>query len=157
MTIRKLIVAAPLVIAATMGATVYKWVDERGITHYSETPHPQGKSQEIQTPATPSQDADRNTPTAKSWQEQELDFRKRHLERQEAARKAEETEAAAKRDALARKQRCIAARQNIYILENERKVFSINEKGERVFLPDDARAGEIARMRKEIEVFCDAT
>jgi len=144
-----------LVTVGTLGATIYKWVDEKGITHYSETRPPKQKAQEIQVQPTPPAGAESGKPAAKSSQEQELEFRKRHAERQEAAKRQEEKEAAAKREALARKQRCILARQNLHTLQKQRSVYSINEKGERVFLDDETRAAEIQRMKMEIESFCE--
>lgn len=151
---KMLVLVLPLLALATMGATIYRWVDENGVTHYSETP-PQHKAQEIQVEPTPPVGPQSGTPAAKSWQEQELEFQKRHAERQEATRKQEEQEAATRREALARKQRCLIARQNLHTLQMQRAVYSINEKGERVFLDDAARSAEIARMKKEVESFCE--
>ncbi|MDD5330404.1 MAG: DUF4124 domain-containing protein [Sulfuricella sp.] len=144
-----------LLAVATMGATIYKWVDEKGVTHYSEAKPPKEKVQEIQVQPTPPAGTESGKPAAKSWQEQELEFLKRHTERQEAAKRQEEKGEAAKREALVRKQRCILARQNLHTLQMERAVYSINEKGERVFLDDEARAAESQRMKKEIESFCE--
>ena len=36
--------AAPLV----LGATVYKWVDENGVVHYSDQPHPNAEKVHVQ-------------------------------------------------------------------------------------------------------------
>jgi hypothetical protein len=33
---------------AAMAATVYKWVDERGVTHFSDQPHPQAQELNVQ-------------------------------------------------------------------------------------------------------------
>ena len=152
---KMLLLVLSLLAVATLGATIYKWVDEKGVTHYSETQPPKQKVREIQVQPTPPAGAESGKPAAKSWQEQELEFRKRHAERQEAAKRQEEKEAAAKREALARKQRCILARQNLHTLQMQRAVYSINEKGERVFLDDKTRAAEIQRMKKEVESFCE--
>ena len=40
--------ALSLMSGAAVAATVYKWVDERGITHYSDQPHPQAQELEVQ-------------------------------------------------------------------------------------------------------------
>src|SRR5689334_10379600 len=37
-----------LLSGVAMAATVYKWVDEQGITHYSDQPHPGGKEIDVQ-------------------------------------------------------------------------------------------------------------
>jgi hypothetical protein len=38
---------------AALGVTFYKWVDEEGVTHYSETPPPGRKVQLMETPTSP--------------------------------------------------------------------------------------------------------
>jgi hypothetical protein len=150
---------APLLLflaMATVGATIYKWVDEKGVTHYSATPPPNQKAREIQTqPSPPAAGTEGSQPTPKTWQEKEQGFQKRRAEREEAQKREEEEEAKAKREAFARKQGCILARQNLHTLQMQKAVYSINEKGERVFLDDEMRAAEIERMKKEVESYCE--
>src|SRR5882724_2041421 len=38
-----------LLAGAAMATTVYKWVDEQGVTHYSDQPHPQAQVIEVQS------------------------------------------------------------------------------------------------------------
>jgi len=80
------------------GATMYKWVDERGITHYSDNaPASQQKAQELREKPTSSDVIIKGAqPERKSWQEQEKEFQQRQEERknaeaQEAARKKNES------------------------------------------------------------------
>jgi hypothetical protein len=40
--------ALSLMSGAAVAATVYKWVDAQGITHYSDQPHPQAQELEVQ-------------------------------------------------------------------------------------------------------------
>lgn len=138
---------------AAVGATIYKWVDEKGVTHYSETPPPNQKAREIQTP--PPSPATAGAGSPKTWQEKEQEFQKRRVEREDAQKREEEQKAAAKREALARKQRCILARQNLHTLQIQRPVYQINEKGEREYVDDTKREAEIERMKKEIEIYCN--
>ena len=84
---------------ATMGAVIYKWVDEKGVTHYSQTPPPNKKAQELQVrPAAPDAGMEGSNPKAKSWQQKEKEFRQhqedreRALAQEEARKKAESTE-----------------------------------------------------------------
>ena len=45
--------ASLLLLAGTAhAATVYKWVDEQGVTHFSDQPHPQAQEVEVKTAAT---------------------------------------------------------------------------------------------------------
>ena len=89
----------PILAMATIGAVIYKWVDEKGVTQYTQTPPPKKKAQEIQVrPATPDAGMEGSSPKAKSWQQDEIEFKQRREDReraeaQEAARKkAESTE-----------------------------------------------------------------
>ncbi|MBK7953715.1 MAG: DUF4124 domain-containing protein [Candidatus Accumulibacter sp.] len=138
--------------AASWGASFYKWVDEKGVTHFSELPPPGGRAQEVQkqvnSPAT--SDAG-TTPATKNWQEKETEFRRRQIDRAEAARKQEEKESAAKHF----QDRCMVARRSLRDIENASAVSTTNDKGERVYLDDQARAAEIQRRKKEIEANCD--
>ena len=45
-----------MVVVATIGATVYKWVDETGITHYSNMPAPGNKAEKMNTAPPPSKE-----------------------------------------------------------------------------------------------------
>jgi hypothetical protein len=50
---RVVLLVLALTLAAVAAAAVYTWVDERGVTHYSETP-PQGRrADEVKVPAPP--------------------------------------------------------------------------------------------------------
>jgi hypothetical protein len=53
------------------------------------------------------------------------------------------------------KWRCILARQNLHLLEMQRPVYYIDERGERVYLDDQVRAAEMEWMRAEIAEYCD--
>ena len=71
---------------AAIGATLYKWIDEKGVTHYSETPPPGGKARELKVkPTPPDAGAEGSKPEAKSWQQQEKEFKQRQETREKAA------------------------------------------------------------------------
>ena len=50
---------------------------------------------------------------------------------------------------------CTAAQQNLHTLEVVQRVYRIDEHGERVYLDDQQRPAEIARLRAEVEMYCD--
>lgn len=162
-----LLVVLLVTAAAGLGATLYKWVDERGVTHYSERPPAKQKAQEIliqspppsaapadkspQAPQAPGAEGDK-VPPPKTWHEKALEAQRRR----EAAEKQEEEEQQLARDvALERRKRCLAAQQNLHTLLIIRPVYWINEYGERVFIDDAKRAAEIARAKGEIQSYCD--
>jgi Domain of unknown function (DUF4124) len=57
--------------ASVLAATVYKWVDEKGVTHYSDQPHPNAKPVDVQSAQTyESKGATNASSTASSTQAQ---------------------------------------------------------------------------------------
>lgn len=48
--------------AAVLAATVYKWVDENGVVHYSDQPHPNAEKVQVQAPQTYKATQYANTP-----------------------------------------------------------------------------------------------
>jgi hypothetical protein len=92
-----LLFLVPLTLAL-IGGGVYKWVDERGVTHYSSNPPPNQKSQELKIQ--PSSPPSSGSPTSKSSQQLEEEWKlKKSLRESEQ----KEKEQAALSDENARK------------------------------------------------------
>ena len=153
--------------AGLLGATLYKWVDEKGVTHYSETPPATQKAQEIriqpspvpaaeggkptQAPPSPSAEGGKAAP-AKTWEEKALEAQRRR----EAAEQQEEKERAlAQEVAQERRKRCLAAQQRLQALQADSPAYRIKQRGERVFVDDAKLAAEIAKTNREIQSYCD--
>jgi len=145
MTRRILLAAAMVGWALTVhGQQIYKWVDDKGVTQYTTTPPPTGKAQAIKTaPASPA-------PAAKTWQEQEIEFRARQVERAEAEHK----EKRAQQDAARRHAACVAAQRDLRNVKEQRPVYTQDEKGERQYLDDAQRASAERKVRDFIEREC---
>jgi len=127
-------------------AQVYKWVDEKGVTHYGERP-PQGKSaqeveQRLANPGPASGKA-----AQPNWKEQDLEFRRRRIE-------SEQTEAKTRQREASQKQACNQARDQLAQMKSARRVYRLDEKGERVFQSDDERNGSIARLEQLVSENC---
>lgn len=150
---RRAVTAAAALCAAMAFAPahgIYKWVDEKGVTHFSEHPPPDGrKATKVEPKVTPP-----SSPAAKpvDWKQRELDARQRKLEKEqkEDFRKATEHNEGARRQ-----NRCAYARQQVGILSTQVPVYSTNERGERAYLEDRDRAAELAQWKREIEATCD--
>ncbi len=80
-----------LFVASASHAEIYKWVDANGKTHYSEKKDDAGKAkvEEVKVKSLPESTG---TP-AQSWQDREVDFRKRQMQQQEADAKAAKAKA----------------------------------------------------------------
>jgi len=73
---------------AVIGAGVYKWVDEEGVSHYSDTAPREQRAREMDIqPGVPPGDGPAK-PATRTWQEQEQAFQKRRAERERKEREA---------------------------------------------------------------------
>lgn len=129
---------------------IYKWVDEKGVTHFSEHPPADGrKATKVEPKVTPPSSDAR---PSQDWKQREMEMRKQRIEReqQDDRRRAVEHNRSAER-----KNRCNYAQRQLHIVSSARPVYSVNEKGERVYLEDKDRAAEAAGWRKEVETYCD--
>ena len=89
-------------------------------------------------------------PKAKTYIEQEAEFRKRQVE-------AAEREAAEKKkaeDASAKKQNCEQARAQLQGLQAGGRVTQTNAKGEREYMNDAQIAGAIENAKKSVDNWC---
>lgn len=146
--IRRILASMLVLACASAGAALYKWVDEKGVTHYTEEPPPDRKATKIEIRS----DGPAAKPEAtESWKDKEVEFRRRRLEKErtEAAAEAE-----AKRAAQLRQQNCLRARDALDTLTRGRPIYRVNEKGERVYMEDAERDQETRRWRKEADTWC---
>ena len=135
--------AAPLAFAQQM----YKWKDEKGVTHFSENPPPDGsKADKIEVKPV---GGDRPTlPPPESWKQKELQSKQQKA-------KAEGVDAIAKkREEEKREERCRVARQELDSLTNGVRLFRLNDKGERVFMEDSERNQRIEEAKRAIRDHC---
>jgi len=144
--IRAAVFLAFLAAVAPLSHAVYKWVDEKGVTHYSELPPPDGKGQKVELK--PSGPAEGVSPSPEVWKQREGELRRARLE------KERQEEAREKRDSAARKAHCARAWRQLRTLEAQAPVWSLNEKKEQVFISDADRAREIENWKKTIREDC---
>ena len=145
---------ALILLAAALWAlpapAMYKWVDDKGVTHFSQDPPPDGrKAAKIEPRVTPPS----STPApAPDWKKREQDSRKQRIERDQAD---EAARAKAHNAAAERANKCNAAKRDLQVLERQAPVYSKNERGERVYVEDKDRDSEKAAARRIIEANCD--
>ncbi len=140
-------IAAGLLIATPSAAQIYKWVDEKGVTHYTAEPPPEKKAQKMQAPppgAGTGAPASSSAPSAKS---QDLEFRQRQIAREQKER--EEAKARERKQAD-----CPDARRHLARLQEQISLYQRNDKGERVYLEDKDRPAEMARVQSFIDRNC---
>ena len=145
---------------AAAETTLYKWVDEKGVTHYSEAPPPKKRSQALRIQTAPATtEGTGNSKPGQTLQEQETAFQERQKAREAGAAKSRETIQAAEKAASERNKKCANARARIERLQAERRsqltwdrhrVFA-NEKADRAF---DQRGIELNRLGKFVDENC---
>jgi hypothetical protein len=131
--------------ATSMAGQVYKWVDDKGITHFGANP-PQGQSATsinttIAQPKTPSPDA---KPAAMLENSGEAD---------QQAIDAKVKQQVAK-DTAERKKYCDSVRTNLAQLQNNPRLRA-EVNGEQVRLSEDDRQARIAEAQKAIKDNCN--
>jgi len=155
-----------VVLSALLGITMampaaaqWKWRDKSGQIQYSDLPPPSGTAdQDIlqrPQPQVPQRRASAPMPAASGASgargvDPELDARKRKTEQDQAAKQKADDE----RLAAARAENCNRARSYMRSLDDGSRVVRHNEKGEREFLDDKARAEEVRRTREIIASDC---
>jgi hypothetical protein len=125
-------------------AQVYKWVDERGVTHYGERAPQGGKAEELEqrmARPVPGKAVQRN------WKEQDLEFRRRRIE-------TGQTDAKNKQREASQSQACNQARDQLAQMRSARRLYNLDEKGERVFQSDDERNASIAHLQQLVSERC---
>ena len=128
-------------------AQVYKWVDEKGATHYGERPPEGQNARRLEStppagPASPQPKAE----TGQEWQDKNIEFQKRRIQRE---RKAEREQ----KEARDRQRRCVVARDDLRQMQSAR-LYELNEKGERVYLDDAGHKAAIDRVKQDIAKNC---
>ena len=143
---RRLAFLAMLVPAGAGAVPMYKCVDARGVTHYSEKPVPGCKGRELDIQPLPPPSG-RDQPPARDLGEQEREFKRRQVEREQA-----EAKAVAERKRA--EQRCQALKGELGRLSTGRRVAQVDAKGERTFMEDVAREKRVAELQAEIGRNC---
>lgn len=127
-------------------AQVYKWVDEKGVTHYGERA-PQGrKAKEVGNRlANPAPAPEKRVQP--SWKDKELEFRSRRIE-------AEQAESKQKQQQAEQRKACNAARDRLATMKTASGMYRLNEKGERVYQSDAENKAAIENLERQIAQHC---
>jgi len=123
-----------LLSASAAWAQMYKCVDERGVTHYTDKPRAGCKGGSVDIRPIPPVSGKAAAPRAPDVAGQDADFKRRQIERHDAE--------AAEKAALA--ERCARLRRELSWLASGGRISHTDAQGNRVFVDDatrDARAG----------------
>ena len=142
-----------LALATPVAAQVYKWVDSKGTTHYSEKAPAGEKSKPVELrdtaprpPGTPDSGAAAASASS-DFKGKEIEFRRRQAAREEAAALAEQDKA--RRDAA-----CKSARARLINLQRIGSLYRLDDKGERVFMSNAERDATVAKYEADVNRNC---
>jgi hypothetical protein len=147
---------AALAFSASAAAQLYKWKDSNGRTRYGDVPPPGVNATPMRVPANPpppqAPAAEVKKPDGKNEKPltPEEAFRKRQLERAEADQKAAKERAQGEE----KQANCAQAQTQLRVLQSGQRISTVNGAGERVFLDDSQRAGEVARAERAAAQWC---
>jgi hypothetical protein len=128
---------ALLLASASAQAQMYKCVDERGVTHYSDKPRPGCRGGAVDIRPIPSLSGEA-TGRSEDFAREDADFKRRQNERERAAA----------RERAELETRCRSLRQEQARLSSGRPLVQANAKGERVYVPDEVREQRLAQLRE---------
>lgn len=141
--------------AGVASAEICRWKDANGRTQYSDSPPPGAKCEGTirATPSTSAPAAPAGGEAAvgpKSYQEKEMEFRKRRLDKQEAEKKAQQE----KDQLAAKKAACDSARSRVAGLQRGGRVAKYDANGQIMFLEEADIAKELADAQRTADQSC---
>ena len=151
---RALILGTCLALAAGVAnAQMYKWVDEKGTTHYSESPPPDDaktkvKPTKVEPKVIPPSSSSAYKEGQEKWRSQEAEFRKRQMDRGQRDKAEGE-------DKAKRAHECENQRSRLASLQNTARFYRDNPDGTRSYMTEAERDAAIARTKDNIKEICD--
>ena len=128
-------------------AKIYKWVDENGITQYTQQPPPKGSATEVNVPAAPS------APPAEQLRDLQDHLEALNKRQEEELRSEQETEAQrADREQLAAD--CKRIREQLAVVSNNPRLMEESEDGTRIRMTEERRQERIALAKQQLQEHC---
>lgn len=144
-----LIGAILLTFSAAVSADIYTWVDAEGVVHYEDQPvAADAKVSAIRSARTNREAA--SASLAASTAARAANSEQFYANRESRREANEEATAAAE----LKKANCAKARQKLNELAGARRMFKLNEAGERVYLDNDEKVAARANVQKSITESC---
>lgn len=136
----------PLLAPGAQAQGMYKWIDDKGVVHYTDTPPAGKRAEKIRIAPQPPMDA--SAPArSRSWQEQQQDANERRHQ-------AEKAEQAQQKQAKEAEQKCLKARNALDTLRSERPLHYVDKNGEHIYMEDAERHRLTADWQKQADTYC---
>ena len=135
-----------LFMTGSVSAAMYKWVDEEGNTHYTQSPPPGDIQGETIAPP-PDVDTKQAIQNLKEQQQQSDDYLKQQQDAADVQKKKDE-------DAARKQANCEMAKKRLASYTEPRVKF-VQPDGTRVRATEEERQAEIKKSQDMIDEFCD--
>jgi hypothetical protein len=131
-------------LVAAQGATaqMYKCVDERGVTHYTDKPRPDCKGGKVNIQASPPASGQAAPASRPDISSQDADFKRRQIEREQAD----------VNEKAAQQQRCSRLRQEHAWLSSPGRLTRTDAQGRRVFIDDATRDARLVQVNEALRL-----
>lgn len=130
-----------LFVALPASAQMYKCVDERGVTHYTDKPRPDCKGNPVDIRPIPSISG-KGAPASRDLASQDADFKRRQIEREQAEAK----------DKATLDQHCSRLRREESWLTHSGRITRTDAQGKREFIDDAARDARLVQIREQLRL-----
>ncbi|MFW5969480.1 MAG: DUF4124 domain-containing protein [Halofilum sp. (in: g-proteobacteria)] len=127
---------------------IYRWVDEDGVTHYSQQPPPSRDASRVRVNRPPDEEVQR--------ERREMEETRERLEsRREERRKGEQAAREEAEDRKRREQRCADLRSSLKRLTENRRLLVPDGEGDVRRMPEEERQQRADKRRRQIEEQCE--
>jgi len=151
--VKALLITSIIVIPLSFSSNVqagkfYKWVDENGATHYTETPPTNTESTSIRTQGKDPKGAEQaKAKLSKQREALNEDIGNREKAGEEANLNAENAEV--------KKKNCKTARSNLKVLQEHGRIKQKGKDGEFSIMPEEKRQERIQKAKDRVKEFCN--
>ncbi|MDR6234839.1 DUF4124 domain-containing protein [Pseudomonas oryzihabitans] len=136
---------------SVQAAQVYKWTDDKGVTHFSAQPPDDQKANEVDVKVAPQINGGGSAPTYKMPNGAQQPSVSNDAQQQELDRKVK---AQVREDQAKLKAQCDQARQNLAQLRNNPRILVQSGRGETRRLTEEERQQRLAETQLSIEQNC---
>jgi Domain of unknown function (DUF4124) len=145
------LIITTLLLHSTVFADIYKWTDDSGEVHYTQTPPPNGvAAQEIQGAHPPAGSEDTIRHEQQRLQQQLDAFEERRAEQEEQ----EAIEKQAREIAKIDEKNCITAQGNLAKLQQGGIKRYLTPEGEVIRLTEEDRQQRISEAQQQVDKYC---
>jgi len=141
MPTRPLLFGLLLLVPLVGQAQMYKCVDERGVTHYTDKPRPDCKGGKVDIRPIPSLSG-QTVPPSGDVATQDAEFKRRQIEGAQSQ----------EREKAALDQRCARLRQEYDFLSYGGRISQTDAQGRRVYVDDATRVSRLAQVKDQLRV-----